>query len=220
MLVVVIGLVVAAVFLFSGDDDSGGGGVNSAAAGRGLEAVLRDASFNDNGFEELDDCPFGELNDLVTKVTEVIDVDEAVLDGDTSIYLTEETDLPGYADCQIYEVDEDGAAGQASLYFQAISDPPRDYEEYIKEFAGDSSTLDFEDSVEYRGGEVFLYCAEAVDEDGFTGCDADWVSTDDSIALNVFVGGERMKTEDAFTALKAVIDTMAEALAEFDVNES
>ena len=214
-------LVVVGVLVFGGDDDSGGGGgaIKSAAAASGLESILRDASFDEEGQETLRTCPLGDVDDLTAAVGKVIELDDQVVDGVEESALTEESDLPGFLACQINaeEVPRDGPAG---LFFQAIQDPPRDYEGYISEFSGDLTSLDFEDPVEYMGGEVFLFCAEAIEEDGYTGCDADWVNTDDNIALNIFLAGEGMNTEDAFTALKAVIVTMADNLAEAAPTES
>ncbi len=50
-------------------------------------------------------------------------------------------------------------------------------------------------------------------DEGFTGCDADWVSDDEDIALAVFLGGTDIDSDDAVTALKAVLPAMADNLA-------
>ena len=209
--VVVIILIVAGVFVLGGDDDGGGGKVDAAGANAGLATVLRDGSFED-GFEAIDDCPLGDVDALSALAAGAIDVDDEVIDGEQENTLTEEGDFPASVFCQV-KTDED-VRGVSGLYFEAILDPPRDYEGYVEDLYGENTGLDFEESQEYLGGEVFLFCGEAMGEDGgFTGCDADWVNTDEDIALNVFLygGGD---TDDAFEVLKAVLSTMAENLAQ------
>lgn len=210
-------LVAVGVFVLGGD--SGGDSIGSASAGRGLEAVLRDGSYDESGYQELSTCPLGDIDDLTAAVGEVLELDEAVAEAEPLYSQTEKGDFPGFVACQVYPED-DVRDGPAGLYFQAIFDPPRRYEGYVEDFSGDSTSIEFQDSVRYRGGEVFLYCAEANDENGFTGCEADWVKADDNIALAMYISGDNLDSDDAFTALKAVITTMASSLAEFDTGES
>jgi hypothetical protein len=95
-----------------------------------------------------------------------------------------------------------------------VLDPPRDYQGYITDFAGDSTDVTFDDSVPYQGVDVEMFCSEANDDSGFTGCDADWVDTKNKIAINVFLGGSDATAEDAFGALKAVLTMMTDNLAD------
>ena len=212
IIVLVAILVVVLVVVLGGDDDDSGGGIDAVGAHDGIEAVLRDGSYTD-GSETVDDCPMGDLDDLSADVAKVLTIDDEVLEGEQDNTLFEEdSDFPGFASCQV-ATDEnvDGAYG---LYFQAILDPPRDYEGYVNDLYGDGTTLDFEDSEEYQGGEIFLFCGESMGEDGYTGCDADWVNTDEDVALNVFLYGDDVDTDDAAAALKAVLPAMATNLAQ------
>lgn len=207
---VVVIAVVVGILVLGGDDDSGGS-VDAVGAHDGLEAVLRDGSYTD-GSETIDDCPLGDLDDLIGIVAGVIDIDDEVVNGDQDNALFEEDpDFAGFVSCQV-STDED-VKGAYGLYFQAILDPARDYEGYVNDLYGDTTTLDFEDSQDYLGGEVFLFCGEPIGDDGYSGCDADWVNPDEDIALNVFLYGSDVDTDDALAALKAVLPTMASNLA-------
>ncbi|MEO6126421.1 MAG: hypothetical protein ABIR32_22200 [Ilumatobacteraceae bacterium] len=205
-------LVVVGIVVLGGGDDKGGGSVDAVGAHNGLKAVLRDGSYTD-GSETIDDCPLGDLDDLSAVVAGKIDIDNDVIDGEqVNTLFDKDPDFPGFASCQVStDKDVDGPYG---LYFQAILKPARDYEGYVGDLYGDTTTLDFDDTQEYLGGEVFLFCGEPIQDDGYTGCDADWVNTDEDIALNVFLYGTDATTKDAFAALKAVLPTMASNLAE------
>ena len=209
--VVVIALIVVGVLVLGGDDDGGSNNVDAAGANAGLTTALRDGSFTD-GSEEIDDCPLGDVDELAALVAGAIDVDDEVIDGRVASTLWEEDeDFPGFVSCEI-TTDED-VRGPYGIYFQAILDPPRDYEGYIEDLYAETA-IDFEESQEYLDGEVFLFCGEAMGEgEGFTGCDADWVSADEDIALNVFLYGDG-DSDEALDALKAVLPTMAENLAQ------
>lgn len=219
---VVIAIVVAvAVFALGGSDSSDPEPVSAAAAREGLSAVLDNSSYDEEGNDELRVCPLGDLDDLYDAVAAVIELDPAVANGVDERSAREEDDLPGFVSCQRYAEDEDKVeSGPTSVFFQAVLEPPGDYEEYITEFAGDVTEVDFDESVDYNGGEVVLFCAEAVEDSGFTGCDADWVDTKNKIAINVFLGGSDAKAEDALTALKAVLSTMSDNLANLAETES
>lgn len=219
--VVVAIIVVVAIFVLGGDDDEGGGSaIDAAGANRGLETLIRDGSFDDAGVQDLRNCPMGDLDSLMVVVGGVVELDDDVLEGDAEATLNEEGDYPAFVDC--YTVDVSGVRnGPTQVYYQGLLDPPRDYEQYITDFyVDDNTSVEFEDTVEYQGGEVFLFCFEAETDEGIAGCDADWVNTDEDIALSIFFGGEDQSTEDAFTALKAVLPTMARNLAAEAAEES
>jgi hypothetical protein len=123
--------------------------------------------------------------------------------------------LPAFVSCQRYAEDTDAVdKGADGLYFQAILNPPRDYEGYVADFAGDSSDINYDAPDEYKGGKVYLFCWDANDDDGFTGCEADWVDTTNKIALNLFLDGVDTTSATAFTALKSVLAPMAASLAD------
>ncbi len=214
--IVVAILIGVGVLVFAGGDDEGDGSskVDAAGAASGLKVLLRDGSFDDDGTEQLNDCPLGNVDDLTAAVGKVVDLEDDVSDGDDESALFEETDFPGFVDCQI-NADDDVPNGPSGLYFQVILDPPRDYEGYINEYYGGESTdITFEDSIEYLDGEIFIYCAEERDENGFTGCDADWVNDDENIAINLFLNGQGQDPDDAVAGLKAILPTIAANLAE------
>ena len=204
-------LVVVLVVVLGGGDDDGGNSIDAAGAHDGLEAVIRDGSYTD-GSEDVNDCPIGEIGDLAAEVAKKLEIEDDVLEGDETSTLFEEGDYPASAFCEVRTTDDvDGPTG---LYFEAILDPPRDYEGYVNDLYGEGTTLDFEKTQEYQGGEVFLFCGESMGEEGYTGCDADWVNRDEDIALNVFLYGEDADTDDAFAALKAALPAMASNLAD------
>ena len=220
-IVVLVGAGVAAFLVLGGDDNEKSSGVDAAGACDGLETIVTDASFDEDGYDALNACPLGDLDDLNATVSGVLEIDEAVFDGDEDMSALAEADgLPAYVSCQVFAADEseidNGATG---VFYQGILDPPRDYEGYITDAYGDTTDLTFEDSEEYLGGEIVIYCGEGGDE-GFTGCDADWFSEDDEVALAVFLGGTDIDADDAVTALKAVIATMADNLATQAATES
>lgn len=219
--VVLVAAGVAAFLVLGGDDDEKSAAVDAAGAHDGLATVLEDASFDETGYDGFNDCPLGDLDVLNAIVTGVLDIDESVFDGQEDMSAYDEADgFPAYVSCQVFADDEsavrDGATG---VFYQGILDPPRDYEGYITDAYGDTTDLTFEDSEEYLGGEIVVYCGDGGDE-GFTGCDADWFSEDDEIALAVFLGGKDIDTDDAVVALKAVLETMADTLAGQAATES
>src|SRR6476469_1860990 len=199
---VVIAVAIVAVLALGGDDDRSGKAPKAKAAHDGLRNVLDDSSFDEDGNDELRVCPLGDLDDLYAAVAAAIDLDPALADGVDAKSAREEGDLPGFVSCERYVQDETKVdKGPTDVFFQAVLDPPRDYQGYITDFAGDSTDVTFDDSVQYQGAEVEMFCSEAADDSGFTGCDADWVDTKNKIAINVFLGGEDAKAEDAFAAL-------------------
>ncbi len=212
--VVVIAIVVVAVLALSGGD-GGSKKPNAKAAHDGLRIVLDDSSFDEDGNDDLRECPLGDLDVLFDAVAAVIEIDRAVADGKDAKSAREEGDLPGFVSCERYAEDESTVdRGPSDVFFQAVLDPPRDYRGYITDFAGDATDTTFEDSVTYQGADVEMFCSEANDDTGFTGCDADWVDTTNKIAINVFLGGPDATTEDAFAALKTVLTMMADNLAD------
>ena len=223
-IVILVGAGVAAFLVLGGDDDKKAAAVDAAGARDGLETLLTDASFDQDGFDALNACPLGDLDDLNAIVSGVLEIDEAVFDGEEDMSALDEADgLPAYVSCQVFADDEseidNGATG---VFYQGILDPPRDYEGYITDAYGDTTDLTFEDSQEYLGGEIVIYCGDGGEggDEGFTGCDADWFSEDDEVALAVFLGGADIDGDDAVVALKAVIETMADNLAMNAATES
>ena len=213
--VVVIAIAVVAVLALGDGDNGGSKKPNAKAAHDGLRTVLDDASFDEDGNDELRECPLGDLDVLYDAVAAVIEIDPAVADGKDAKSAREEGDLPGFVSCERFVEDESKVdKGPTDLFFQAVLDPPRDYQGYITDFAGDSTDTTFDDSVTYQGVDVEMFCSEANDDSGFTGCDADWVDTTNKIAINVFLGGSDATAEDAFAALKAVLTMMADNLAD------
>lgn len=67
---------------------------------------------------------------------------------------------------------------------------------------------------EWRGGEVHPYCVSAADEQGQTGCGADWVHDDAQVAVGVYLAGER----DQATAIRALEATLPEVVAALDTS--
>lgn len=222
VVVAVAAVAVVAVLALGGGDSGGSKAVAAEAAHQGLQTVLEDSSFDEEGNDDLRVCPLGDLDDLYDAVAAVIVLDPVVADGvDEKSASEEDGDLPAFVSCQRYVEDESTVdAGPTSVFFQAVLDPPRNYERYITDFSGDSTDVTFDDSVQYKGGEVVMFCAEAADDTGFTGCDADWVDKTNKLAINVFLGGADAKPDDAFTALKAVLTTMADSLASLANTES
>jgi hypothetical protein len=213
-IVLLVGAGVAA-FLVLGGDDKKSAAVDAAGAHDGLQTVLRDASFDDTGNDDFSSCPLGDLDELNGLVTKVLEIDDVVFDGDENMgAVDEDGSLPAYVSCQVFASDEgDVARGATGVFYQSVFEPPSNYEKYIKDFSGDVTDLTFEDSQEYLGGEIVIFCAEATSDEGFTGCDADWVSADENVALAVFLGGTDINSDDAVTALKAVLPAMADNLA-------
>lgn len=213
-IVVVAILVVAIIIVRGGSDSNNSGAVNAKAAHAGLRTVLQGATFDESGTDDLRVCPLGDLDDLYDAVDKAIGLDPAVGEGIDERSAREEGDLPGFVSCQRYAKDESKVdKGATSVFFQAVLDPPGDYEGYIRDFAGDATDITFDDSVRFTGGTVHMFCATASGDPGFTGCDADWVDSTAKIALNVFLGGDNAKPTDAFVALKAVLAIMSKNLA-------
>lgn len=214
-------IIVVLVVALGGSDSSGGSSLNGKAAHDGLRTVLADSTFDEDGNDDLRVCPLGDLDDLHDGVAKAIDLDPAVREGTDDRSAREEGDLPGFVSCQRFTEDESKVdKGPTSIFFQAVLEPPRDYEGYITDFAGEVTDINFDDTVEYKGGTVYMFCATASEDAGFTGCDADWVDAKNKIALNMFLGGDDATAEDTFTALKAVLPMMSASLAELAGNES
>lgn len=221
VLVVVAVVVVVLVIAFGGSDSTGGTTVSGKAAHDGLRAVLADSTFDEDGNDDLRVCPLGNLDDLYDAVASVITIDHVVAEGTDERSAREEGDLPGFVSCQRYAPDETKVgAGATSVFFQAVLEPPRDYEGYITDFAGDVTEITFDDPVDYKGGTVYMFCADANEDSGFTGCDADWVDTKAKVALNVFLGGSDATPEDTLEALHAALPIMSANLAELAGNQS
>lgn len=207
-------IAVVVVLALGGGDDQDSKAVSAKSAHEGLQTVLDDSSFDDSGTDDLRECPLGNLDDLYDTVAAAIEIDPAVANGVDEKSAQAEADLPGFVSCQRYVEDESKVDnGPTSVFFQAVLDPPRDYKGYATDFAGDITDITFDRSVQYLGGEVVMYCAEASEDGGFTGCDADWVDKTNKISFAVFLGGADTTSEDAFTALKVVLGPMADSLA-------
>lgn len=213
--VVAVAIIAVVAVLALGGDDKRTTPPNAKAAHEGLQNTLDDSSFDDSGNDTLRDCPLGDLDELYSAVEATIEIDPSVSNGQDAQSAREAGDLPGFVSCERYAEDDSTVDhGPTDVFFQAVLDPPRDYRGYITDFAGDATDTNFEPSVAYRGGTVEMFCSEANDDTGFTGCDADWVDSKNKIAINVYLGGTDPTAEDAFTALKVVLTKMADSLAE------
>ena len=211
----VAGAIIAVVALLAlGGGDKGTNPPKAKAAHQGLQNALDDSSFDASGNDTLRNCPLGDLGDLYAAVEAVIEIDPSLADGKVAQSAREAGDLPAFVSCERYVEDETTIdRGPTDVFFQAVLDPPRDYRGYITDFAGDATDTNFDKSVSYRGGTVEMFCSEAKNDLGFTGCDADWVDSKNKIAINVFLGGSDPTVDDAFAALKAVLTKMADSLA-------
>ena len=205
--VLVIAAVVVVVLVAGG---GGGGGVDTDAASDGLSTALDDAEFDETGYAALRDCPFGDVDDLADQVADHIDASDELLGGDTDAYAIDETDaLPQLAVCSLLAA-EDADVEPASLYFSSFQlKSGDDYADAVEASYGDDVDVNIDDPTSYEGGQIYTYCADADGDD--LGCGADWVH-DDGLVIGLSVG-VGPTADDAGSALRSVLSTMADGLA-------
>lgn len=201
-------VVVLIVVLTGGDDDGGGASIDGKSAQAGLQATFDDSGdFTDGGFEQLNRCPLGRIDDLV-EVSGAKLSDDA-LDADDISGLAS-TDDAGLAFC-VKTLDEPGDPddGASGISFVASADPPRNVERWVEDFltSDDSSDPELGTAQNFAGGTIISGCTDL-------SCGAFWSDPDNDLAIGLQLEGEDLEASAAVDALKKVLPVIAANLAE------
>lgn len=211
VVVAVVAVVVLAVWVVSRDGEPSDG----ATVSRGLSLILDDVEY-ESGVADLDECPVIETDVLLAAVGAQAEIDPAVAEGDQSIVAYQETaTFPAGVFCNVFAVDDAPLTrGAVAVSLSVTMTPLGDYDDFLLG-AFDNETTDLGGLVDFRGGQVHPYCLAAADEQGQTGCGADWVHDEAQVAVGVYLAGERDEAV-AVSAVKAVLPEVVEALGTGD----
>jgi hypothetical protein len=189
-------------------DDSPADGVIVA---RGLSQILDDVEY-ESGVAVLDECPVLSIAALLAAVEAEVRVDPAVADGrQTSNAYQESDSFPAGVFCNAFAAaDAPLTSGAVAVSLSVTMTPLGGYGEFLLGVFDNEST-ELGGVVEFREGLVHPYCVTAADEQGQTGCGADWVDEEAQVAVGIYLAGERDEAA-AVRALEAVLPEVVEAL--------
>jgi hypothetical protein len=211
VLVVVIVACVALVAAAGWGLTRDGEPADAAVIARGLSVILDDVEY-ESGVATLDECPVLETSVLLTAVGSATEVDSAVIDGERSSVAYQETSsFPAGVFCNAFAAaDAPLTSGAIAVSLSVTMTPLGAYEDFLLGTFDNEST-ELGSVVEFRNGEVHPYCLSAADEEGQTGCGADWVHDEAQVAVGVYLAGERDESA-AVAALEATLPEVVEAL--------
>ncbi|MFZ9124561.1 MAG: hypothetical protein ACO22P_09190 [Ilumatobacteraceae bacterium] len=208
----VVVVVLASTFI-GGDGDVGRGDTASQAFRR-LDDAL---DYGVDGYVEMVDCPGGEARELARKVSRVVTIDVAVVDGDVFVDAYEKfDDYPAIVQCFVTSDPED-AFGPTAVGFSVSGVPSGSYRDFLSNDAYDPD-VDVSVDVQRRregqvvDGDLFGYCYRA---DDLSGCGADLVDRTNGVVLSVYLQGPERTAAEVVDALDDVIDDMVDSLVEF-----
>jgi hypothetical protein len=207
-----VAALVVAIVLLSGRSDSGDDGIDTAAAREAIDDSLEEAEVPDGGTPANveGDCPGIDLDDLVDEAPRGVNADEV---GDTifvTLVTTTRTSDPTVLLCTWSG--DDGRDGVSVLIGAA---PESDFDRYVKRTLPEA-TVDIEEPLAFRGGQVYEYCAEWDDAELGEFCESDW--TDGSIQIGIAAFGS-LDNDDMTEWLKAVLDDLIEAAADLEADD-
>ncbi len=159
------------------------------------------------GFESLDRCPLGRLDDLVEASGATLSDD--ALDADEVSGLVEVNGVNTAYCLQQLDDSSDGSDGLAGIAFFGSSDPARNFSGWFEELA----TSDDEDDPEFEGEQTF---ASGTIHSGCTNvkCHAWWNDEDDDVAFGLQINSDEANAGDVVALLKKVLPTLTANLAE------
>lgn len=211
VVVVVVAVVAAAVVLVGWVVSRDGEPSDGATVSRGLSRILDDIEY-ESGVADLDECPVLETDALLAAVGTQAEIDPVVAEGERSTVAYQETaTFPAGVFCNVFAVEDAPLTrGAVAVSLSVTLTPLGDYDDFLLG-AFDNETTDLGGLVGFRGGQVHPYCLTAADEEGQTGCGADWVHDEAQVAVGVYLAGERDEAA-AVRAVKAALPEVVEAL--------
>ncbi len=182
---------------------------------RGLSRILDDVEYQ-SGTAVLDECPVLETDALLAAVGAHADVDPAVAEGEQSSFAYQETStFPAGVFCNVFASAEAPlTSGAVAVSLSVTMTPLGGYGDFLLGVF-ENETTDLGGVVEFRGGQVHPYCLTAADEQGQTGCGADWVHDEAQVAVGVYLAGER----DEAAAVRAMEAVLPEVVAALDTSD-
>jgi hypothetical protein len=188
---------------------------DGAIVARGLSRVLDDIEY-ESGVAVLDECPVLDTDVLLDVVGSQAEIDPAVDVGERSSTAYTETDaFPAGVFCNAFAAaDAPLTSGAVAVSLSVTMTPLGEYSTFLLQTFDNEST-DLGAMVEMRGGVVYPYCVTAADDEGQTGCGADWVHDDAQVAVGVYLAGGR----DEAVAVAALEATLPEVVAALDVDD-
>jgi hypothetical protein len=212
LIIVVVAALVAGVAVLVGwvisRDDTPADGVVVA---RGLSRILDDVEY-ESGVAVLDECPVISTSALLAAVETAARIDPAVAEGQQTTTAYQESSIfPAGVFCNAFAAEDAPlVSGAVAVSLSVTMTPLGSYGEFLLSVFDNEST-ELGGVVEYRQGVVHPYCVTAADEQGQTGCGADWVHDEAQVAVGVYLAGERDETA-AVRALEATLPEVVEAL--------
>ena len=205
-LVVVVGVVMTAA-------RSGDSGTGDELAGL-LDQVLDTAEY-DTGVAELDACPLADMDEVMEVVADTpAELLDLTGEGDTAFQ--EIGDSPAGIFCYRFAETDPDVDAPAGSPIEAVSvsltaTPVGAYEDYLASVFPDEVVTQG-DVDEDDGGELHGYCVSAADENGRTGCGADWVDADAQVVLGVYLEGLRDESvaRDVLDRVRALVPLPAD----------
>lgn len=188
---------------------------DGAVVARGLSVVLDELEY-EAGVAFLDECPVLDTDVLLDVVGSQAEVDPAVADGDKSATAyTETATFPAGVFCNAFAAaDAALTSGAVAVSLSVTMTPVGDYEDFLRA-AFDNESTELGDVIGLRGAQVYPYCVMAADEQGQTGCGADWVHDEAQVAVGVYLAGER----DEAAAVRALEATLPEVVVALDTDD-
>jgi hypothetical protein len=211
VVVAVVAVITVLAVLAAWAVDRNGDPADGAVVARGLSLILDDVEY-ESGVALLDDCPVLDISVLLAAVAAEAEVDPAVADGEQSSTVYQEmATFPAGVFCNAFaSADAPLTSGAVAVSLSVTMTPLGGYGEFLVT-AFENESTDLGGVVEFRGGQVHPYCLTAADEQGQTGCGADWVHDEAQVAVGVYLAGERDEV-DAVRALEATLPEVVAAL--------
>ena len=186
----------------SSDDVSSGDDI--AEAWFRFEGAL---DYGDDKYTALRDCPLGDVTALARSMSEVVEVDERIVTGETFAEAFERSrEYPSITQCFVSSDPTDGVGSTAVGV--SVADVPRGaYQDFL---LGTAYDPDVEVSIDVQRrhdgpgprGDVYGYCYRAVDQ---SGCAADLVDRMNGVVFSVYLQGATRRAEEAVDVLDELL---------------
>jgi len=151
----------------------------------GLARVL-DTSEYVEGVAQPVTCPIVDVDRVVDAVRVAVSDDTVLVDAVESHVVYEESPgFPAGVFCNVY-IERESAEVPTAVSVSVSQTPLDPYEEFLRSLF-DHETTEVFPIGRLRGGDVHPYCVEAIDEEGQTGCGADWIEQSDEIVVGVYL---------------------------------